>query len=443
MQIINASVVVLKNRPMSAQEREGKDRAAKSLPEKYSVFIEVIGDDEGEVFAGLGEARPTRASDETLASATRYARKMARCLVGRTLRKDSESPVREVNDITDEIICDISGIGNNGIIERRPNPSVCFAAECAVLDLMARHRGVSITELDACPNKGSVQRNVFNDPLRDIEKLLPGIDEGKQLQGWLRLGRRISGDEAAALINSLMFTLGDGSPDLSGIILNAGQRWSPAEWEEFCDSLNLTDLLAKPNISVVVEDPFPEDADTFYQQAFEKIEGSPIRIMLSAPVWGPESIKKLAPYLPHVDLKVIPQRVGGYHDVLEAEREAQAHGFKGGIFLAGVNGTTNLNTLAMVSLAGAMCHCRYFSTSFRKEDKVRLVYPHAELDDNVIRLPEGPGFAANLCRSGVRRRLVSINAYDADGSIRAGSARRALLERVYDDRALHPEVSEK
>ena len=47
---------------------------------------------------------------------------------------------------------------------------------------------------------------------------------------------------------------------------------------------------------------------------------------------------------------------------------------------------------------------RYFSTSFKKEGKTRLVYPYVTLENNQLQIPEGPGFATNLCRSGVRKR---------------------------------------
>ena len=58
------------------------------------------------------------------------------------------------------------------------------------------------------------------------------------------------------------------------------------------------------------------------------MEGTPVSIMLSKPVWGRESINRLAVYLPHVELKIVPQKAGGYHEVLEAEKEAERLGFK-------------------------------------------------------------------------------------------------------------------
>lgn len=443
MKITKSNVIILKNKPMSAKERESKDEVFAGKPEEYSIFVELTGEENGEEFVGLGEARPTGASNETLSGAARYTRKMARRLVGKDVQTDAENPIGHAHDIVDDIVRDIFGIGKSSFTAQRPSPSVCFAVECALLDLMARHRDVPVAELSARPNGSGVRRNVFNDPLRNVERLQKKISKGDQVQGWLRLGTRIRGPQAATLVNSLLFALGGNSPDLEGIILNAGQRWSPDAWDSFCDKISLIDLTDKQNVSVIVEDPFPEEANAFYKRAFEKMEGLPIRIMLSKPIWGPESIKTLALYMPHVDLKIVPQKAGGYQDVLEAERAAEEEGFKGGIYLSGISGTTNLNALAMVSLAGAMNHCRYFSTTFKKEDKVRLVYPHVVLEDGELRLPEGPGFATNLCRSGLRRRLVAINGYDPEGSVGARQTRRALLESVYDDRLLHREELEE
>ena len=53
----------------------------------------------------------------------------------------------------------------------------------------------------------AVERNVFNEPLKNPERLQRSIAKGKQVSGWLRRGKRISGKDASALVNSLLFSL--------------------------------------------------------------------------------------------------------------------------------------------------------------------------------------------------------------------------------------------
>lgn len=437
MKLIQASVVVLKNKPMTKKERKNQDQKMRGRPEDHSIFIRVTAEDNGKELVGLGEARPSTISEETLSGSARFARKIARRLVREDVQHDVDVPSSHVHDVVDGAVNDTFGIGESRITEQRPCPSVCFAVESALLDLIAKRRGVSMAELFPGSGGKSIERNVFSEPLRNMEKLRRNITNGKAVNGWLRLSKRLSGSKAATLVNSVLFALGETSPDMQGIILNAGQRWSIGEWSSFCETVNLTGLAAKKGVSIIVEDPFPEQSDAFYQQAFAEAEGTPIRIMLAKPVWGAESIQWLAPYIPYVDIKITPQKAGGYHAVLEAEKVAKAHGFEGGVFLAGINSTTNLNTLAMVTLANAMQQCRYFSTSFKKEKKVRLVHPQASLKDNILTLPEGSGLATNLCRSGLRRRLVGLNAYSEEGVVNFRQARRALMTNVYDDRFLH------
>ena len=133
-------------------------------------------------------------------------------------------------------------------VNERPSPSVCFATECALLDLIAKKRGVSVAQLTCSEAPTNVERNVFNEPLKNPERLLRSIAKGKQVSGWLRRGKRITGKDASALVNSLLFALSDHTHDLKGIILNAGQRWTTDEWSNFCDEVALTGLAAKQNV---------------------------------------------------------------------------------------------------------------------------------------------------------------------------------------------------
>lgn len=443
MKILNSEVLLLKNKPLLSDELESVSQAQAKKADEYSIFIRITGEYESKILVGLGEARPSVASEESLKSSMRYARKMVRHLVGQQVDLNSGKPTQHVHDMVSEISSFILGVSNDFTNQRRPSPSVCFAIECALLDLIAKKQSVSVKQLTCSDTAKGVKRNVFNEPLKKPEQLLQSIANGKNISGWLRRGKRIESSEASGLVNSLLFALSEHSHDLKGIILNAGQRWSIDDWNNFCNEIVLTGLAAKQNVTIIVEDPFREDADAFYQQAFTKMEGTPLRIMLAKPVWGQKSINHLAPYLPFIDLKIMPQKAGSYHEVLEAEKEAHQLGFKGHIFLSGVSSTTNMNTIAMVSLASAMQTTCYFSTSFKKERKTRLVYPCVTLQNNDLLLPEGPGFATNLCRSGLRRRLVALHAYDEHGRIDKRTARKALLESVYDDRFIDREIAEQ
>ena len=105
---------------------------------EYSIFIRITGDYDGVPLVGLGEARPSSASDETLKSTLRYSRKMARRLIGKQLDLTSQTPTEHVNDVVQEVISDIFGMSGNVASQQRPSPSVCFATECALLDLIAK-----------------------------------------------------------------------------------------------------------------------------------------------------------------------------------------------------------------------------------------------------------------------------------------------------------------
>lgn len=442
--IKQVDVFALKNKPVTKSEREQGDRLSGRESEKYSIFFKVTAVVDDKEFVGLGEARPSSTSAETLARATRYAKKLGRGLVGKSLPapSDEQAPTRQVHDVVQQVVSEIFGYTDQSISQQRPSPSVCFAAECALLDILAKQQGTSVVSRVSGGQEGGVVRNVFNDRLKNTDKLIAEISAGKVVEGWLRRGRRIEADKASALVNSLLFALSEKQHSLQGIILNAAQRWSLDEWKRFCDEIALTGLVEKLGVEVVVEDPFAEISDAFYREAFAYAEGKRIRIMLARPIWGVESIRTLASYMPHVDLKVTPQKAGGFHEVIEAEREASKLGFCGGIYLGNMPSTSNFNTLAMLALAGSLTSCRYFPATFQKEQKVRLVHPRPQRRGFQLVAPEGAGWATNVCRSALKRRMVFHRAYGPEGRIADRDARKALLRSAFDDRFLSREAEQ-
>lgn len=442
--ITQVDIFTLKNKPVTKADKEQGDSLSGRESEAYSIFFRVTAEVDGKEYVGLGEARPSSISAETLSRATRYAKKLARGLTGKALPVPAgeQKPTRQVREVVQQVVSEIFGYTEEGISQQRPSPSVCFAAECALLDIFAKQQGVSVGQQVAGASEDGMVRNVFNDRLKNTEKLLSDIAGGKVVEGWLRRGRRIDADKASALVNSLLFALGGKQHAVQGIILNAGQRWQLDDWKRFCDDISLTGLVEKLGVEVVVEDPFAEISDTFYREAFAYAKGKRIRIMLAKPIWGVESIRTLAPYMPYVDLKVTPQKAGGFHEVLETEREAKALGFNGGIFLGNLPNTTNFNTLVMLALARSLETCRYFPATFQKERKVRLVHPRAEREGQQLVAPEGAGWATNVCRSALRRRMMFHRAYGAEGRIPDRDARKALLRSAFDDRFLGREAEQ-
>ena len=71
------------------------------------------------------------------------------------------------------------------------------------------------------------------------------------------------------------------------------------------------------------------------------------------------------------------------------------------------------------------------------------MYPYVTLENNQLQIPEGPGFATNLCRSGTRKRLMELHAFNVDGRTNKREMRKALLESVYDDRFIDRELAEQ
>ena len=277
--IKQVDIFTLKNKPVTKADKAQGDRISGRESEVYSIFFKVTAEVDGKEYIGLGEARPSNISSETLSRATRYAKKLARGLTGKSLiiPGDERKPTQQVREVVQQVVSEIFGYTEEGISQQRPSPSVCFAAECALLDILAKQQGISVAQQVAGASEEGMVRNVFNDRLKNTEKLLSDIAAGKVVEGWLRRGRRIEADKASALVNSLLFALGGKQHALQGIILNAGQRWQLEDWKRFCDDISLTGLVEKLGVEVVVEDPFAEISDAFYREAFAYATGKRIR----------------------------------------------------------------------------------------------------------------------------------------------------------------------
>lgn len=442
MKFKQVDVISLKNRPFSRKEREDKRPWNEQRPDAYSLIFRVVAVVNGQQFIGLGECRPSRLSDEIMRRSHRHARRIARYLPLLTEALDwkpddsdsIEDAPRQVHELVQRAVSELFGFADADERRQRPSPSVFLGLEMALLDVIAKSRSVSLVELTTGSSDGVVKRNVFSDRLKNPETLIKDIRMGNQVSGWLRLSRRIDTDRAIVLLNFLRQALMEQSSGIDGVILSAGQRWSAEDWDSFCDAVRLMELNEAGVGKVIIEDPFPEESDAFYLAAFERCKDLPVRVMLSRPVWGCASLEPLTAYLPHVDLRVTPQKVGGFHETLQLEREAVEAGFQGTIYLGNVPSNTNLNTLALMTLARAMPSCNMFSAGARDDDRVRLVYPAPVERSGELHFPEGAGWGVNLCRSGVRKRMAALNAYDNDGRVSEWAARKSLLKSVLDDR---------
>jgi L-alanine-DL-glutamate epimerase-like enolase superfamily enzyme len=442
MKFKQVDVISLKNRPFSRKEREDERPWNEQRPEAYSLVFRVVAVVDGQQFIGLGECRPSRISNEILRRSHRHARRIARYLPILTEALDwtlgdsdsLEDAPRQVHELVQRAVSELFGFADTDERRQRPTPSIFFGLEMALLDVIAKSRGMSVAEMTTGSSSAVVKRNVFSDRLKNPEALIKDIRKGKALSGWLRLSRRIDTDRAVVLLNFLRQALAEQSTSIDGVILSAGQRWSAEDWDSFCEAVKPMELEEAGVGKVIIEDPFPEESDAFYLTAFERCRDLPVRIMLSRPVWGCASLEPLSAYLPYVDLRVTPQKVGGFHETLRLEQEAIEAGFQGSIYLGNVPSSTNLNTLALMTLASAMPSCDMFSAGARDDGRVRLVYPTPAERSDELHFPEGAGWCVNLCRSGVRKRMAALNAYDNDGRVSEWAARKSLMKSVLDDR---------
>jgi L-alanine-DL-glutamate epimerase-like enolase superfamily enzyme len=438
--IKKAQVIVLRNRPAGSEGLPEDIRGVSSQETRdYSIFIRLLGAVGKQEFVGLGEARPSRLSGEKLSRAVRYAKALAESLAGEALTLDAQQGdalLLQLNERLNALNASLfSGEVDEAIRQRRLARSVRLAVECALLDLVAKQAQQPVAALLGSRAK-DISRNVFNDALKDVARLHRDIEQGALPRGWLRHGRSIGAMRAATLVNSLLRALEAKPHDLQGIILNAGQTWSVEAWQGFCDRIEQVGLAVGTGVDILVEDPFAADMAEDYRQAFARSADLPVRIMIAEPVWDADSLEEVKAYLPEVDLKISPQRAGGFLAALDVERRAKRLGFDGGVFVAGPPSTTNLNTLMTMALAGSLENTRYFPSTFKQEGKIRLVHPRAELVEDRLRVPEGPGWATNLCRSAVRKRLVTLHGYDSFGKLPRREVREELMQAVYDDRFL-------
>jgi L-alanine-DL-glutamate epimerase-like enolase superfamily enzyme len=437
MQVLQVDVIKLRNNPKAKKKADSNESGAETASSDYSIFIRITASIDEQDLIGLGEARPSAASTETVSQAFKNAARIAKHIAGREFELGIEQeggPEMQVHATVQRIMSSIFGVSGDIASNPRPSPSVCYAVECALLDIIAKHQGITVQKLVTGHEGNSIPRNVFNEDLSDTGNLMKGISTGKVLKGWYRQGRRIKPVKASSLVNSILFALGGKQHEVEGLMLNGGQSWEINGWKNFCDELATLGLAEMQGVQVAVEDPFPELAESFYQQAFEYARDKNIRIMLAKPVWGPESIRKLASYIPHVDLKITPQKAGGFHAVLETERTALDLGFKGSVFLGNAPTTTNFNSITLVALANALKRCRYFSATFKKEGKVHLVHPRPDRVRNQIIVPAGDGWGTNICRSALRKRLDSVYSFHAGGRYSERIAKVNLLEGAVDDR---------
>lgn len=111
--IIQVDILTLKNTPVTREEREQSEANGSPFSGKesdeYSLFFKVQAEVDGKEYVGLGEARPSDISSENLSRATRYAKKLARGLVGKALpaADGDEGYAQQVHNVVQSVVSDI------------------------------------------------------------------------------------------------------------------------------------------------------------------------------------------------------------------------------------------------------------------------------------------------------------------------------------------------
>jgi hypothetical protein len=154
----------------------------------------------------------------------------------------------------------------------------------------------------------------------------------------------------------------------------------------------------------------------------------------------------MARLMPHVDLRLTPQKCGSLHGVLTLLDRARELGFAGRLHLGNAGMNTELNSIMLVTLAQLLAQEPgaevLFSAGPKREDasRIRQAWPQVESDEETgtrLSPPEGPGWGARLCRSGLEKRLRKCDFLRMTAvTVDPASLRSLMIIRAFDDSTL-------
>lgn len=429
-----------------------RDAKRKRLPlpdEDQSVMVRLTATaSDGRVLAGLGEIRAlTGLTGESPKAALNSTKALAEALIGAELDEslDGRAATAATAALMHGIIERVAR-ARHGIAQDRPVPSALhpvaagFGLDLALLDLIARAQGRSMLDLLG-GSPAPVARNVFFMPFRNPGDVVNRLLREGRPQGWLRgrLNRR--GTALTAILSAVAAGTMSGGDALRGVWVDLGGRWTDEDFETFLASVSDNAMLKMRGLETVLEQPFPDHASAWYRAAFEAVsgqDGPKVHIMLKDAAVAPETLEPVADYLPHVDLKITPQRCGSVEGVFRLLEAARGHGFRGGVYLANAGRSTAFNSIVLATLARLVPESAFFSAIPVVSGSIRQVMPQLAAVEGAeaptFTLPDGAGWGAELCRSVLTRRLLRA-CFLREGAeeVDHDALLEALREAAHDD----------
>lgn len=389
------------------------------MPDRdVSIIVKIAArSDTGDTITGIGEIRASRSlTGESHDEAFSFASRLAGAMWGTDFDASARgrSAARATEAFVTQHVRGLCGISPGQRLPRSVHPAVRFGFDCAILDVMARHAGISVVSLLGGAPK-DVHLNVAGCDFTQPIALLDALCHPSRQSLWLR--SRFSGIGSATrdVFAAVEAASAEGRGVNAGLWFVVGGAWSAADFAAMLSELH---RFAPHGIDVMLEQPFAPIADAHYRSAFADIEAGalPVRIMVEDGLTnGAQSSETgIDEYLPSSDLRVTPQTFGSVNMVLERIAAAREAGLDGRVYLGNAGRNTSFNTVVLAMLAQLVPDVQYFSARPVVRSTFRQVHPQAEVSvvdepngtAEFLTSPPGQGWGVDLCRSILRNRLI-------------------------------------
>jgi len=447
MKIEAVDILQLRNVPIP---RKGK----KKLPvpdQGVSTVVQLHVSQGGTRETGLGEIRAMGfLTGETANGANAFARRLGEALIGAEIPTGltGRAAAQASHDLVSTTCKQVFGIESENDLPDSLRPSVRFGFDAAILDVMARVAGQNVAGLlGASP--APVRRNVVARSFTQPGKLLNSLLQGNRAQGWMRGSYARDGASMASVMGAVSAATSGSEGPLRGLCFDLAGRWKPQAVALLLEGLGNTAAIRSSKLEIVLEQPFPSRATAWYREAVATLEAADpalagrIRLMIEDDLTSAEALAPMARLMPHVDLKITPQKCASLHGVLALLDRAREMGFAGRVYLGNAGMNTELNSLMLVTLAQLIGGEMLFSADHKREDgtKIRQAWPQVEVDAGdpmLLSLPEGTGWGGRLCKSGLEKRLrKAAFLRPAAVSVDPASLKSLTILRAFDDSALN------
>jgi len=453
MKIEAVDIVQLRNMPVP---RKGK----KKLPvpdQGVSTVVQLhLSGTNGQRGTGLGEIRAMGfLTGETANGAYAFARRLGEALIGTEIPAglSGRDATRASHDLVAEAARRAFGIEAENELSDSLCPAVRFGFDCALLDAMARDAGQSVAALLGADGAEPVRRNVLARSFAQPSKLLNSLLQGNRPHGWLRGSYARGGATLASVVGAVAAATAGHEGDMKGLCFDLAGRWRPQDVGLLLEGLNSTAAVRGSDFELVLEQPFPGRATAWYREAIALLaDADPalarrIRFVLKDDLTSAAALTPMARLMPDVDLRITPQKCASLQGVLTLLDGARGMGFAGRVYLGNAGMNTELNSIMLVTLAQLLAQELgaevLFSADHKREDgsNIRQAWPQVETDEETRTLltpPEGPGWGARLCRSGLEKRLRKCDFLrTASVVVDPASLRSLMISRAFDDSTLN------